>query len=77
MMRTHSDGSGNQHLDDDDLLRREVAEGREYHRLWDRERRVSETTYRVFPVSRLLLHAWERWNRTRLAVLGRGLKISR
>ncbi len=76
MTRSHSDGSENQHLDDDDLVRREMAEGREYHRLWDRERRASQTTYQTFPVSRLLMHAWDRWNRTRLAVRMRGLKVS-
>lgn len=77
MTRAHSDSTENQHLDDEDLLRREGSEEREYHRLWDRERRVSQTTYKVFPGSRLLLHAWERWTRTQVAARLRGLTQSK
>jgi hypothetical protein len=77
MSRAHTDGNENQHLDDADLQRREESEGREYQRLWDRERRVSQTTYQVLPGSRLLIHAWERWRKTRLAAKLRGLTLSK
>ncbi len=76
-MRLLSDANANQNLSDDDLQRREESEGREYHRLWDRERRVMQTTYRRPSGSRLLVHAWERWLRTRVAAALRGLTISK
>jgi len=76
-MRLLSDANANQNLSDDDLQRREESEGREYHRLWDRERRVMQTTYREPSGSRLLVHAWERWSLTRVAAKVRGLAITK
>lgn len=75
MSRAHTNGADNEHLDDEELLHREVAERREYDRLWSRERQRG-TTFMTRLRSDLLLRAWDRWNKTRLAARLRGLKPS-
>ena len=73
MMRKHQDGNDNDELTDDALLQREESERREYIRLEDREPHVRDTNYRDLTASKALLYAWERWDRTSLAVRLRGL----
>lgn len=72
-MRKHRDGNDNDELTDDALLQREESERREYIRLEEREPHLRETNYRELTGSKPLLHAWERWSRTSLAVRLRGL----
>ena len=72
-MRKHRDGNSNDELDDATLLDREESERREYNRLEEREPHLRDTNYRELTGSKLLLHAWERWNRTTIAVRLRGL----
>jgi len=69
------DGTDDQHLDDDELLSRERSHEREYQRLWDRERGELKTTFRVLPTTTLLVQAWNRWSRTRIAARLRGLTL--
>ena len=72
-MRKHRDGNQNDELSDDMLVEREESERREYIRLADREPHLRDTNYRELTGSKLLLHAWERWSRTSLALKLRGL----
>ena len=72
-MRTHRNGNANDELTDDALLDREASERREYLRLEEREPHLREASYRQLTGSTALLHAWERWSRTDLAVRLRGL----
>ena len=72
-MRKHWDGNSNEELPDDELLEREVADRREYFRLEKREPHLRDTNYRALTGSKALLHAWERWKRTSIAVRLRGL----
>jgi hypothetical protein len=72
-MTEHRNGNDNEHLDDHDLLLREDSERREYRRLRERDPHAGRTRYGVANVSRAVLHAWERWNMTRVAVRLRGL----
>ena len=73
LLRKHRDGNNNDELSDDALLQREESERREYIRLEEREPHLRNTNYRELTGSRPLLHAWERWSRTSLAVRIRGL----
>ena len=72
-MRKHRDGNSNDELSDDALLQREESERREYVRLGDREPHLRDTNYRSLKASKALMHAWERWSRTNLAIRLRGL----
>ena len=72
-MRKHRDGNSNDELSDDALLQREASERREYVRLGDREPHLRDTSYRSLTASKALMHAWERWNRTNIAMRLRGL----
>ena len=72
-MRKHRDANQNDQLDDEDLLQREASERREFLRLEGNEHHLGDTTYGAPSGSTALIHAWERWNRTRLAVGLRGL----
>lgn len=72
-MREHYDGNDNEELSDDALVQREGSERREYMRLEEREPHLRDTNYRELTGSKPLLHAWERWSRTRLAMRLRGL----
>jgi hypothetical protein len=72
-LRTHRDGNDNDELSDDALVEREHSERREYMRLEQREPHLRETTYRALTGSKALLHAWERWSRTSIALRLRGL----
>ena len=72
-MRKHRDGNANDELTDDALQQREASERREYQRLEEREPHLRDTNYRQLKGSNALLHAWERWSRTNLAMRLRGL----
>ena len=72
-MRKHRDGNSNDELSDDALLQREASERREYVRLGDREPHLRDTNYRSLKASKALMHAWERWSRTNIAIRLRGL----
>ena len=75
-MRTvpkHHDSNANEELTDDALVQREDSERREYERLEGRETHLRDTNYRELTGSKALLHAWERWSRTDIAMRLRGL----
>ena len=72
-MRTHRNGDANDELTDDALLDREESERREYVRLEQREPHLRKATYRELTGSKALLHAWDRWSRTNVALRLRGL----
>jgi len=72
-MRELQNGNNNDQLRDEALLEREASEWREYSRLEEREPHLRDTNYRELTGSKLLLHAWERWNLTTIAVRLRGL----
>lgn len=72
-MREHRDGNSNDELPDDALLQREESERREYIRLKHKEPHLRDTRYRELTGSKPLLHAWERWSRTNIALRLRGL----
>lgn len=72
-MRKHRDGNNNDDLTDDALVQREESERREYIRLEEKEPHLRDTNYRELTGSTLLLHAWERWRRTSIALQLRGL----
>ena len=72
-MRKHQDGNTNDELTDDALLQREESERREYIRLEAKEPHLRDTNYRELTGSKILLHAWDRWSRTSVAVRLRGL----
>ena len=72
-MRKHRDGNANDQLSDDALVQREDSERREYMRLEEKEPHLRDTNYRELTGSKPLLHAWERWSRTNLAMRLRGL----
>ena len=72
-MRKHHDGNANDELSDDSLQQREASERREYVRLEEKEPHLRDTNYRELTGSTLLIHAWERWSRTSLALRVRGL----
>ena len=72
-MREHRDGNANDQLSDDALQQREASERREYDRLERREPHLRDTNYRELTGSKALIHAWERWSRTSLALKLRGL----
>ena len=72
-MRKHRDGNDNDELTDDALQQREESERREYNRLEKKEPHLRDTTYRELTGSKALLHAWERWKRTSIALKLRGL----
>lgn len=72
-MRKYRDGNANDELSDEALVEREHADRREYMRLEKRESHLRDTNYRELKGSKALLHAWERWSRTSLALRLRGL----
>ena len=72
-MRKHRDGNHNDELSDDALQQREESERREYVRLGEREPHLRDTNYRELTGSKALMHAWERWSRTNIAMRLRGL----
>jgi hypothetical protein len=71
--RKHRDANDNDELTDDALVEREQSERREYMRLERREPHLRDTNYRELTASKALLHAWERWSRTIIAIRLRGL----
>ena len=72
-MKKHTDGNANDELTDDALQQREESERREYFRLEEKEPHLRDTTYRALTGSTQLLHAWERWKQTSIALRLRGL----
>jgi hypothetical protein len=72
-MKKHRDGNDNDELTDDALQQREESERREYVRLEEKEPHLRDTNYRELTGSKPLLHAWERWSRTSIALRLRGL----
>jgi hypothetical protein len=72
-LRTHRNGNDNDELSDDALVDREESERREYMRLEQREPHLRDTNYRQLTGSKALLHAWDRWSRTSIALRLRGL----
>ena len=72
-MRKHRNGNDNDELTDDALQQREESERREYLRLEQKEPHLRDTTYRELTGSKQLLHAWERWKQTSVALRLRGL----
>jgi hypothetical protein len=72
-VRKHRDGNANDELSDDALVEREHSERREYMRLEQREPHLRDTNYKELKGSNALLHAWERWSRTSIALRLRGL----
>ena len=72
-MRKHQDSNANDELNDDALQQREASERREYDRLEEREPHLRDTNYRELTGSNALLHAWERWSRTNIAMTLRWL----
>ena len=72
-MRKHRNGNDNDQLTDDALQQREESERREYIRLEQKEPHLRDTTYRELTGSKQLLHAWERWKLTTIALRLRGL----
>jgi hypothetical protein len=72
-VKKHRDGNQNDELTDDALVQREASDRREYMRLEEREPHLRDTNYRELTGSKPLLHAWERWSRTNIAMRLRGL----
>ena len=72
-MAKHYDGNSNDELSDDALQQREASERREYLRLEEREPHLRDTNYQELTGSKALLHAWERWSRTKVMLTLRGL----
>ena len=72
-MRKHRDGNHNDELTDDALLQREASERREYDRRGEKEPHLRDTNYRELTGSVALMHAWERWRITNIAMRLRGL----
>jgi hypothetical protein len=60
-------------LSDAELLDREAQQRDEFLRLEEFEPQLRDTTYRMVVGSRPLIHAWDRWTRTSVAVRLRGL----
>ena len=60
-------------LNDEELLDREADQRGEFFRLGQFEPQLRDTTYYVVDASRSLLHAWDRWMETNVAVRLRGL----
>lgn len=73
IMRKRRNGNDNDELTDDALQQREESERREYIRLEKKEPHLRDTTYRELTGSKQLLHAWERWKQTSMALALRGL----
>jgi hypothetical protein len=63
----------NDSLSDAELLNREAEQRDEFLRLEESEPQLRDTTYRMVVGSRPLIHAWDRWTRTSIAVRLRGL----
>ena len=61
------------HLDDAELLSREMVEHDEFKRLEEQEPRFRDTTYGIIHGSRALMDSWERWWHTNAAARLRGL----
>lgn len=72
-MRKHRNANDNAELTDDALQQREESERREYIRLEQKQPHLRDTTYRELRGSKQLLHAWERWRQTSIALRLRGL----
>ena len=72
-MKKHRDGNDNDELTDDALVQREDSQRREYMRLEQKEPHLRDTNYRELTGSKPLMHAWDRWSRTNLAMRLRGL----
>jgi hypothetical protein len=72
-MRKHRDGNHNDELTDDALQQREASERREYIRLGEKEPHLRDTNYRELTGSKELMHAWDRWRITNIAMRLRGL----
>jgi hypothetical protein len=64
---------GTDHLDDAQLLAREIVQRDEFKRLEEQEPRFRDTTYGVFNGSMALTESWERWWRTHAAARLRGI----
>ena len=73
MTRHHQDANANEELPDDALLHREESERREYMRLEDKEPHLRDTNYQELKASPPLLHAWDRWWKTKILARARGL----
>ena len=72
-MKKHHDGNANDELGDRDLQDREEKDKRELLRLEKIEPGRRESTSKLSEGSRALMHAWERWKATDVAMRLRGL----
>jgi hypothetical protein len=72
-VRTHQDGNSNEELGDNDLRDREEKNKRELLRLEKAEPGRRESTSSLSPGSGALMHAWERWKASDIAMRLRGL----
>lgn len=65
------------HLDDAELLAREIQQRDEFKHLEEQEPQLRDTTYGVLRGSVALVTSWERWWRTNAAARMRGLLTRR
>lgn len=72
-MKKHHDGNANDELGDRDLQDREEKDKRELMRLEKLEPGRRESTPTLSEGSGPLMHAWERWKATDIAMRLRGL----
>lgn len=72
-MKKHHDGNANAELGDRDLRDREEKDKRELLRLEKMEPGRRESTSSLNEGSGALMHAWERWKATDIAMRLRGL----
>lgn len=72
-MKRHHDGNANDELGDRDLQDREEKDKRELLRLEKLEPGRRESTKEFSEGSGALMHAWERWKATDIAMRLRGL----
>jgi hypothetical protein len=71
-MQSNSNDDTN-HLDDAELLSREMVEHDEFKRIEQHEPRFRDATYGLVHGSRALVESWERWWHTNAAARLRGL----
>lgn len=76
-MKKHHDGNANSELGDRDLQDREEKDKRELLRLEKNEPGRRESTSKLNQASGALMHAWERWKATDIALRLRGLRPKR
>lgn len=70
---TSNRSDGTDHLDDAQLLAREIVQRDEFKRLEAEVPQFRDTTYGIVRGSKALLESWERWWRTHAAARLRGI----